>query len=474
MHQRDHDGTSSQLRGSYTQCSRRFLLTFILLVLLYNVRGYEVKTNETEGPSSDAKIVDLRRSNSLESLLSASNPTIHENGIQFALQFEVEDRDFYRSWANELKMQSPIGHVFDLDGGHCLYSTNASEHNFYTEVDLVLSKLNVIRDTFQSLNIPIHSINYSLLLVLNKEAAVDWNKDVFWNRKISNTSRTERSNQTAMIINESNGVQLNLKLHLITDIENVIKKTDLPIGRSNYTVAIREMYKLPDSGFYERVFPANRKLVYRTIYSPLYLEEFINKTNIIPEESLEKLTCNLLIFPFASNSSNEMNAKYTKSVVNLKIAAPNLSHVDLMGGHAVIRERGTTSDLFDELQMLKWSLNALVDAFNVANLTLHSVMIQIFLVFPEQTYTELNYTKTVTELFANDTIVNSTSLNNIFIYRQIDYVDICLELSATSDIETVKQLTNLTEGYSADFTGSSQISGFNMSLAAGDIRLSDW
>ncbi|KAI6195165.1 hypothetical protein M3Y96_01202000 [Aphelenchoides besseyi] len=472
MHQKKHDGTSSQLHGSYARSSGRFSLTFILLFLVYNVRGYEVKKDETEGSSSNAKIAGLRRSNSLESLISASKPTILENGIQFALQFEMEDRDFYRSWANELKTQSPIGHVFNLNGGHCLYSRNATDHNLSTEIELVLSKLTVIRDTFQSLNISIHSINYSLLLVLNKEATVDWNKDAFWNRTIGNTSRTERSNRTAMIFNESNGVQLNLKLYLITDIENVIKRTDLLIGRSNYTAAIREMYKLPNSGFNERVFPANRRLVYRTIHSPLYLEDFINKTNIIPEESLKRLTCNLLIFPFASNSSNEMNAKYRKSVANLKIAAPNLSHVDLMGGHAIMKERGTTSDLYDELKMLKWSLNALADAFVTANLTLHSVMIQIFLVFPEQTYTQL--TNTVAELFANDTIVNSTSFNNILINRQIDNIDICLELSATSDIEKVKQLTNLTEGYSADFTGSSQINGFNMSLAAGDIRLSDW
>ncbi|KAI6172697.1 hypothetical protein M3Y98_01002200 [Aphelenchoides besseyi] len=141
MHQKKHDGTSSQLHGSYARSSGRFSLTFILLFLVYNVRGYEVKKDETEGSSSNAKIAGLRRSNSLESLISASKPTILENGIQFALQFEMEDRDFYRSWANELKTQSPIGHVFNLNGGHCLYSRNATDHNLSTEIELVLSKL---------------------------------------------------------------------------------------------------------------------------------------------------------------------------------------------------------------------------------------------------------------------------------------------------------------------------------------------
>ncbi|KAI6234760.1 hypothetical protein M3Y99_00765600 [Aphelenchoides fujianensis] len=239
-------------------------------------------------------------------------------------------------------------------------------------------------------------------------------------------------------------------------------------------MAAREMNRVEGSGFEEEVFPPGKTRVYRTIYSPLYLEDFLHKPNVRPEPTLEKLTCNLLVYPFASRTLEEMSAKYARAVKNLKRAAPSLNHVDIMGGHALMRENGTAAGLEGELRMLAWGMDALVDAFAASNLTLHSVFVQIFLVFPEEAFEGANFWSAISELFPADTITNGTSAKNVAIFRQLDYVEICLELSATSDFRTVRSLTNLTEGYSEDFTGASRVGGWNVSSFGENFRLPDW
>lgn len=59
------------------------------------------------------------------------------------------------------------------------------------------------------------------------------------------------------------------------------------------------------------------------------------------------------------------------------------------------------------------------------------------------------------------------------VFRQLEYVEICLELSGTSDFQTVHSL-NLTEGFSEDFTGASRVGGWNVSSFGENFRLPDW
>lgn len=88
------------------------------------------------------------------------------------------------------------------------------------------------------------------------------------------------------------------------------------------------------------VFTSGKKLVYRTIYSPLYLEDLIEKVNIKKQLELEKLTFNLLIYPLSNETLEAMKEKYNKAVGNLHKSAPNLKHIDIMGGHSLMRQNG--------------------------------------------------------------------------------------------------------------------------------------
>jgi hypothetical protein len=87
--------------------------------------------------------------------------------------------------------------------------------------------------------------------------------------------------------------------------------------------------------------------VYRTIFNPLYLDELAAKVNIKPQNELEKLTLNLLIFPFANESLGGLNENYGKAVNNLIRGAPNLEHTDIIGGHSLLLQNGVSFNFRD-------------------------------------------------------------------------------------------------------------------------------
>lgn len=93
------------------------------------------------------------------------------------------------------------------------------------------------------------------------------------------------------------------------------------------------------------VFIPGKKLVYRTIYNPLYLDELAEKVNIKVQNELEKLTLNLLIFPFANETLDGLDEKYGKAVENLDRAAPKLQHIDIIGGHSFLLQNGVSFNL---------------------------------------------------------------------------------------------------------------------------------
>lgn len=88
----------------------------------------------------------------------------------------------------------------------------------------------------------------------------------------------------------------------------------------------------------------------------------------------------------------------------------------------------------------------------------------------------MNYSDRVFETFGNNPNVNITSLPNLTVVDQRleRSVEIRLELSTTSDFKTVQSMTQLSEGYSEDFTAASLFSSLDMSFIRGDLHLHDW
>ncbi|KAI6240404.1 hypothetical protein M3Y99_00472600 [Aphelenchoides fujianensis] len=397
---------------------------FLLFVFTDYVCGDPSETNEGEAVLPNAALGAGRRAGSAErvdSLFPVEDAEIRENATKLPLRFQlqkpqagvqVETRDFFRSWALEMKAAGNAGPL-RLEGGHCFFPANGTNRELRDEIRWVANETAALQAAFRSVGVPIRALEYRLLLVLDEQSSDGWNDHEFLHQAFGNAVEIESTNRSVCLLSHSNETHVNVTIFLITNVEDVRENTRLPIGRSDFEAAVREMHRVEGSGFEEEVFLPGKTRVYRTIYSPLYLEDFLHKPN-------------------------------------------------------------TAAVLEKELQMLAWGMDALVDAFAASNLTLHSVFVQIFLVFPEEAFEEANFSSKISELFPADAITNGTSAKNVAIFRQLDYVEICLELSATSDFRTVRSLTSLAEGYSEDFTGASRVGGWNVSSFGENFRLPDW
>jgi hypothetical protein len=72
-------------------------------------------------------------------------------------------------------------------------------------------------------------------------------------KSFGNESTIQGTNRTQFaVINDGHSNHLDIRIDVITNLEAVRTNTRLPYGRSNFSVAEREFYKVPGSGFYEQ------------------------------------------------------------------------------------------------------------------------------------------------------------------------------------------------------------------------------
>lgn len=61
------------------------------------------------------------------------------------------------------------------------------------------------------------------------------------------------SNKTHFkVINDGHNNHLDIRIDIFTNFEVIRQKTNLSHGRTNFTIAEREFYKIPGSGFNEQ------------------------------------------------------------------------------------------------------------------------------------------------------------------------------------------------------------------------------
>lgn len=53
-------------------------------------------------------------------------------------------------------------------------------------------------------------------------------------------------------MNDAHKNHLDIRLDFVTDLSVIQERTNLQFGRSNFSAAMKEFYKVPGSGFYEQ------------------------------------------------------------------------------------------------------------------------------------------------------------------------------------------------------------------------------
>ncbi|KAI6179723.1 hypothetical protein M3Y98_00641100 [Aphelenchoides besseyi] len=184
--------------------------------------------------------------------------------------------------------------------------------------------------------------------------------------------------------------------------------------------------------------------------SKYHLEQFADFDNVEEHRDLIDLALGLHIHALWNNTVEQNWNIYAKAAANLKATLPNLRTLRLSGGHSYYPQNGSLTKLRCDFLLVQNSLDAITRQMKMADWKAgDSVNYTVFHFIRSRYFVPDDYKEILTEVFGRNVtsqLVLGRDLHAIELNYRLNGIPIYLSIETFTDLQTVKQKTQLEHG----------------------------